>query len=69
MPECKLGIDGPSKVIANYQKLTADEKGRIPDAYYESALALVKGTPERKLVDDVKKAERPKNCRGDPLIF
>ena len=61
LPECKLGITDFSKVIANYEQLTADERTHIPDTYYQRAIGLVKRNPERKVTEDVKQAEEPKN--------
>jgi hypothetical protein len=59
--DCKCGIRDMPKVVANYQKLTADEKVSVPDTYYRSALCFIKGRPENDLVEDVKKETQSKN--------
>jgi hypothetical protein len=60
LPQCKHTLSDAKAIVANYESLTPDEKARVPDNFYQAALALIRGSPAQKLVADVQ-ASQPKN--------
>lgn len=56
------------KTGLNYEKLTTNEKARVPDMYYHVSLSLVKGRAEYALSIDMEEAEPSKNNQGVSLI-
>lgn len=48
----------------NYENLTADENGRVPDTTYEFAKKFFPGRPEHRLANAIKDGQR-KTLVGD----
>lgn len=64
MPDCKVQINQFDRVISNYEKLTVDQKARVPDKSYKLAkLYVQKDAPTDPKVHEPSKGEEqePKN--------
>ena len=60
LPECKFPISDFRKVVENYEKLTADDKARVPSTHYDIAKRFVeaKNTPAKDKTPDPNTADK-----------
>ncbi len=52
---CKLQVGEMTKVIKNYEALTASEKSRVPDTSYKAAKTFIEALEQARLKNDVNK--------------
>ena len=69
LPECKFPISDFPKIIENYDKLSVDDKARVPKTHYDMAKRFVEAKTEsaedKTPNPDTDKPDESKNRRGD----
>ena len=65
LPDCKFPISDFPKIVENYEKLSADDKARVPKTHYEMAKRFIEAKTERAKNDtpnpETDKPEESKN--------